>query len=85
MVWNYRIILHDIDPDPKQHWLGLHEVHYDDQGRPNSWTEHLASFATDPELGKADLIGSLELALTTLRDPRFEDVLKISELAKDRS
>jgi hypothetical protein len=82
MSWNYRIILHDTAADPAKHWLGLHEVHYDDNKVPTSWAENLATFATDVEAGAAELIHALELVIKTLHDPRFSDVLRLSELNK---
>lgn len=82
MGWNYRIILHDNDPDPTRHWMGLHEVYYDDDGRPNSWTETAVEFVCDAEEGTAGIIDSLNLALGTLTDPKFAEVLWLSDLNK---
>jgi len=79
MSWNYRIILHDTDADPEKHWHGLHEVYYSEDGKL-SWTEDAITFVCDLDEGPDGIIGSLELALKSLRDPRFSTVLKETEL-----
>ena len=78
--WNFRIILHDDDPDPTQHWLGLHEVYYHEDDTVAGWTAEPHTFLTDAELGVDDLIGELELALETLKKPRWNVVLSLRDL-----
>lgn len=86
MSWNYRIILHDLDPDPAKHWYGLHEVFYghpDDRTKPGVGpTKEPISFVCDLDEGKEGIIGALELALKNVRDPRWGVVLTDSGMAK---
>jgi len=35
MSWNYRVIRSPLEATS----LGIHEVYYDEEGRPSSWTE----------------------------------------------
>lgn len=76
MTWNYRIIHHDTDLDPTQHWLGVHEVFYDD-GAVTSWTRDAVNFVCDPDEGAEGLIRSLEQAL---QDVRSQSVLRERQL-----
>ena len=86
MSWNYRIVLHDLDPDPEKHWYGLHEVHYGmphEPGEPGIGpTENPISFVCSRDEGKDGIVGALELALETLRDPRWGVVLTDSGMAQ---
>ena len=72
MSWNYRIIDHG------DH-LALHEVHYDEAGAVKAYTADAIEFVADPEEGPADIVGSLERALTNARDL---PVLKAEDLPK---
>ena len=67
MTWNYRLIHHDI-ATPQYQWIGLHEVYYDHDGKPKSWTEKAITFVCDAEEGSAGLVRSLEMALKDARD-----------------
>lgn len=78
--WNHRIILHDDDPDPTQHWLGLHEVYYDEDERITGWVAEPSTFITSVELGRDDLLGELELVVKTLHKPKWMSVLSLREL-----
>lgn len=40
--WNYRFVAVDIDGATE---VGLYEVYYDDEGRPNGRTKELATFS----------------------------------------
>lgn len=60
MTWNYRIIRH-------ADWIGLHEVYYDDGGRPKSYTTNAATFVCDLDEGPDGIIKSLEMALADAR------------------
>jgi len=86
MSWNYRIILHDLDPNPDNHWYGLHEVHYgmpEDPSKPGIGpTADPISFSCGADEGKDGIIMMLELALKTLRDPRWGVVLTDSGMAQ---
>lgn len=88
MSWNHRIILHDLDPDPRKHWLGLHEVHYGTPGDPEvpglGWTVEPVTFVCGPDEGAEGIIGSLELALTTLYNPEYSEIIKESEWERHR-
>jgi YD repeat-containing protein len=70
MSWNYRIIQH---ADGR---LELHEVYYDQAGRPVGFTERGASFGTDLGGSVSEIVGPLELALN---DARNRPVLKESD------
>lgn len=61
-TWNYRIIDHG------DH-LALHEVHYDDDGKPVGYTAEATSFVADPEEGRAGIISSLRMALGDAENP----------------
>jgi hypothetical protein len=87
MSWNYRLILHDLDPNPDLHWVGLHEVYYgmpDDSKKPGiGWTKDAISFVSSPD--DADTIKTmLKMALKTLNDPEFSEVIKESEYEKHK-
>ncbi len=69
MTWNYRIIDHG-------EYLGLHEVHYDDAGKPKSCTADPITFVADAEEGADGIVKALEMALI---DARTRPVLKVSE------
>ena len=67
MTWNYRIVRRPGG------WLALHEVHYGEDGQPNSYTENAASFGADEEEGPAGIIRALEMALRDARErPVFD-------------
>lgn len=80
MPWNYRLILHDTDANPERHWIGLHEVYYDDLSRPDYWTEDAVTFRCHADEGPQGLIESLEMALD---DARKYPMLRESELRAD--
>ena len=78
MTWNYRIVRHigtttiggrEFD---NSH-LALHEVYYDEQGRPNGRTNQPVTFACDIDEGKEGIIASLERALNTIRSTGILD------------
>ncbi len=62
--WNYRIVRYHNPTDG----YGLHEVHYDDAGKPIAMTATGASFYADPEEGPAAIIKMLKLALESAED-----------------
>lgn len=63
MAWNYRIVLHDEDPDQDKHWFGLHECYYE----PTGWTENPTTFVCSKDEGPEAIIAALERALQTLK------------------
>jgi hypothetical protein len=40
MRWNYRLIVHPPEGPGTKGWVGLHEVYYDDEGKPRAHTSH---------------------------------------------
>ncbi len=76
MSWNYRLIKMMVGKPPTLR-LGLHEVYYDDEGRPHSWTTHPEVDAfeldcddevpTDESMRKV-VIHTLEMMLRDIRD-----------------
>jgi len=86
MSWNYRIILHDLDSDPVNHWYGLHEVHYGmpyDRSQPGIGpTKEPITFTCGRDEGKEGIIAALEMALRNLRDPRWGVVLTDSGMER---
>ena len=87
MSWNYRLILHDLDPNSDLHWVGLHEAYYGMPGDPKKpgigWAISPASFVSCPD--DADTIKTmLKMALKTLNDPEFSEVIKESEYEKHK-
>jgi hypothetical protein len=84
MTWNYRIILHDTDPDPDKQWYGLHEVFYgvtDDKPDTTKIGPQIdpATFCCGLDEGPEVIIKMMERALVTLRDPQWA-VIKESEM-----
>jgi hypothetical protein len=57
MTWNYRVLRYTDGT------LALHEVFYDDEGRPNGYTARPISFAVDADEGHDGLIQSMKMAL----------------------
>lgn len=51
MSWNYRVI-EFVDPDGEP-WRAIHEVHYDDAGKPSSYSEDAAIVMSSD--GKGDV------------------------------
>lgn len=86
MHWNYRIIKHDLDPDPSNHWYGLHEVFYEESDIPSEpgtgtgTSIDPTTFVSDVDEGPDGIVGALEIALNTLRDPRWSAVLSETDL-----
>lgn len=71
MAWNYRIIHY------KEGGFGLHEVHYDERGRPANRTVRPVSFGCDEDEGAEGVVKSLQRALgdaqkaPVLQEPEF--------------
>lgn len=72
MTWNYRIIQH------KEGHFALHEVYYNEAGKPDGLTDSPVSFGADKDEGPEGIITSLELAL---KDARERPVLNISDIS----
>jgi hypothetical protein len=68
MTWNYRAVRW------KDGRIGLHEVYYDDAGRPTLRTENPVGFVVDSDETVKELIHCMEMALADLRRlPVLED------------
>src|SRR3546814_15898931 len=65
MTWNYRILDHGTH-------LDLHEVFYDDTGRPEGWAAEPLDVASET---REELLQALEMALA---DARNRPVLRIA-------
>ncbi len=79
MFWNYRVIRHDGDPDPRKHYIALHEVFYNDAGAPWSWTAEPVTFICEGDESKEALARMLKYAR---RDIRRSDLLSETALLK---
>jgi hypothetical protein len=72
MSWNYRIVkFRHTDRHAKlcgeEHFYGLHEVYYDEDGNPNGYTEHAVRFECGEDEGPEGIIKSLERALESAK------------------
>ena len=70
MTWNYRVIRGQSGD------LALHEVYYDEAGKPNSYTERPACFGVEADEGIEALIAALE---TALKDAKLRPILELTE------
>jgi len=71
MSWNYRIVRYADGTG-----YGLHEVHYDKKGKPESMTEEPASFVTDEDEGNpiSGILKQLAIAQTDISgQPIFDE------------
>ncbi|MCI0460317.1 MAG: hypothetical protein L0Z62_25470 [Gemmataceae bacterium] len=75
MTWNYRVIEHDA-PESDLGNFGIHEVHYDEEGRVTTWTENAVAVA-------AETVEALGEELDIMRQALAKPVLKESELLRD--
>lgn len=73
MSWNYRLIHMDVS-HPNEPWYELHEVYYDDNGKPKLWTANAAKVHGS---SKAEVIHDL---LLMAFDAHRRPVLKESKL-----
>jgi hypothetical protein len=79
-TWNYRIIRHH-EPEV---WFGLHEVYYDDQGRPESYTADPISFVCDGDEGPEGITKSLRLALSDAEQRPLLDESEFDDRAVEK-
>jgi hypothetical protein len=75
MTWNYRVIEHDT-PESDMGSFGIHEVHYDEQGRVTAWTEKAVGVA-------AETVDALKEELEIMAEALNKPVLKESELLRE--
>jgi len=67
--WNYRIVKYRNDDG-----FGLHEVHYNADGRAWAMTEDPVGFVCDADEGMAAIVGMMVLALKDAKNrPVFEE------------
>jgi hypothetical protein len=78
--WNYRFVAVDIDGETE---IGLYEVYYDDDGKPNGRTKELATFsgATKMEAWDAYSRAGDALGRPVLKDA---DLSMTNEYAPDK-
>ena len=69
-TWDYRII------DFGEH-LALHEVHYDEAGKPTNYTQGPVTFVADPGC-RDEIVSELTMAL---QDATSKPVLSVGEFA----
>lgn len=71
-TWNYRVI-EFVTPSsegaPEERWRAIHEVHYDENGRPSSYTESPARVAWDVDDGDSAPLFILERMKRALAKP----------------
>ncbi len=68
--WNYRFVAVDIDGETE---IGLYEVYYDDDGKPNGRTKELATFSGSTKMEAWD-------AYSRAGDALVRPVLKDTDL-----
>lgn len=80
MTWNYRIIRHTKpakligDEMVDCSYLAIHEVYYDEDGKPKARSKEPVTFQCDVDEGKDGIIASLGRALKTIREePVLDD------------
>lgn len=65
MHWNYRIIFTEDKTNPEDSQFGIHEVHYDDDGKPAAYIENPASMIWfDALLNGSSMLEHMRVALT---------------------
>ena len=78
MTWNYRAVRY------ANGGIGLHEVYYDDAGKPKMRTEAAVGFIVNDDETVADLIHSMEMAIADLRRlPVLDDWEPIPEIVTE--
>lgn len=70
MHWNHRVIEY-VDPTTEETWLGIHEVHYDEQNRPMSYTEDPMAVVGED---RAELIVTLERMRAAIDKPWLREI-----------
>ena len=78
MTWNYRVIRHQDPSSESGAFLEIHEVYYDDRGRPNGVTERGASLGSENIKGIKWVLGKMRKAL---KEPilDYEDFLNMGK------
>src|ERR1043166_4908759 len=68
MTWNYRIMR---NTKGKHVWLGIHEVYYDESGKPYLWTEE-PIICVDEDEGVEGIKSTLEMMLNDVERSKHE-------------
>jgi len=68
MTWNYRVI-EFVDPQSMEPWRAIHEVYYDESGKPSSYSEHPAGVVWDTGAGDGEPSSVIEKLAMALRHP----------------
>jgi hypothetical protein len=76
MSWNYRVMRH-IDSATQEEYLGIHEVHYAENGKPNGYSEN-------PDI-VGDDIAELEYTLTKMLECLLKPILTESDCSSDKT
>lgn len=62
MTWNYRVVRHR-DPTEEQGWIvSIHEVFYDEQGKPVLMSEQPAGVVSSTVMGLSEVLSTLRQA-----------------------
>jgi len=78
MTWNYRAVRY------ANGCIGLHEVFYDEVGKPKLRTEDPIGFVVNDDEAVADLIHSMEMAIADLRRlPVLDDWEPVPEIVTE--
>lgn len=59
-TWNYRVVRHR---QGEETWYALHEVYYDEHGKPRSYAESPSTFLGDAAAGPEGIAAALRTAL----------------------
>jgi len=78
MTWNYRVLRY------ADGTLALHEVYYDKDDRPCSYTENPISFVVEADEGLEGLVGSLQMALHDATERSILDVAYFQDADQNR-
>ncbi len=71
-TWNYRVIefvAPSADGVPENRWRAIHEVHYDDSGRPQGYTENPAVIEWSADEDDSAPFSALERMKAALAKP----------------
>lgn len=63
MGWNYRVIRHHDPNNDEPDYLSIHEVYYDDEGRPERVTEQPTGAGAETVEGLREVFGLMRQAL----------------------
>lgn len=81
-IWNHRIVRHDSDPNPENHWLGVHLVFYEN-GEQVSWNPVPETIRCSATVGREGIVGVLVNALKDVMDTDIE-ILNMSDMKQKR-